>query len=161
MRVFVAGASNAIGHEAVRGDDDPPDPGPSNRVRARSVSRADAPILPDCRRALTKQQSRRDRRFDRRGRRCDSRWRTGILEHMPTNIERDQPRGSAGILSPSQRELEEVVLELRTLVEVRMLLESRNASAEEIDSHAAEIDRLRMRLARLVKEAGDGLSSAA
>jgi hypothetical protein len=80
---------------------------------------------------------------------------------MRTNIELDRPSGPASTASPRQRELEEVALELRNLVGVRMLLESRDAPATEIQSHAAEIDRLRARLARLVEEDDDDLSTAA
>jgi hypothetical protein len=80
---------------------------------------------------------------------------------MPTKIEIDRPSGPESMVSPRQRELEELALELRTLLEVRMLLESRNAPATELQSHAAEIDRLRARLARLVGEGDDDLSAAA
>ena len=80
---------------------------------------------------------------------------------MRTKMELDRPSGRAAAISARQRELEEVVLSLRTLVEVRMLLETRDAPVEELESHAAEIDRLRTRLARLVKEDADELSSAA
>ena len=51
-----------------------------------------------------------------------------------------------------QRALEQVILELRELVEMRSLLESRHAPAAQLELHEAEIQRLRTRLARLVKE---------
>jgi PAP2 superfamily len=60
-----------------------------------------------------------------------------------------------------QRELDELVLELKGLVEARALLESRGASAAEVASHAAEIDRLRARLATHVQGAGNGYGAAA
>ncbi len=52
----------------------------------------------------------------------------------------------------AQRELDDLVLGLRGLVHVRALLESRGASPAELDEHTAEIDRIRVRLAELVKE---------
>ena len=52
----------------------------------------------------------------------------------------------------AQRELDDLVLGLKGLVHVRALLESRGASPAELDEHTAEIDRIRGRLAELVKE---------
>jgi hypothetical protein len=52
----------------------------------------------------------------------------------------------------AQRELDDLVLGLKGLVHVRALLESRGASSAELDEHTAEIDRIRVRLAELVKE---------
>ena len=63
--------------------------------------------------------------------------------------------------STLQRELDDLLLHLKGLVHVRALLENRGASAAEIEEHTAEIERLRARLAQLVKESGDGYSAAA
>ncbi len=52
----------------------------------------------------------------------------------------------------AQRELDDLVLGLKGLVHVRALLESRGASPAEVVEHTAEIDRIRVRLAELVKE---------
>ena len=60
-----------------------------------------------------------------------------------------------------ERELDDLVLHLKGLVHVRALLENRGASAAEIEEHTAEIERLRGRLARLVKDSGDRYSAAA
>jgi hypothetical protein len=57
---------------------------------------------------------------------------------------------SAAVL---QRELEDRVLQLKGLVLVRALLESRGASAAELAVHSAEIARVRAELAHLVKDA--------
>jgi hypothetical protein len=51
----------------------------------------------------------------------------------------------------SQRDVDDLVLQLKGLVHVRALLEDHGASAAEIDAHSAEIDRVRERLARLVR----------
>jgi hypothetical protein len=48
-----------------------------------------------------------------------------------------------------QRELDDLVLQLKGLVHVRALLESRGASAAELAEHREEIDRVRGELARL------------
>jgi hypothetical protein len=48
-----------------------------------------------------------------------------------------------------QRELDDLVLQLKGLVHVRALLESRGASAAELAEHSEEIDRVRGELARL------------
>jgi hypothetical protein len=50
-----------------------------------------------------------------------------------------------------QRQLDDLVLRLKGLVHVRALLETRGASAAEIEEHSAEIDRLRAQLAELAK----------
>jgi len=80
---------------------------------------------------------------------------------MPTNIEITAGSSPRSAISPEQRELEAVVLELRWLVEGRRLLEIGNGSEAELEAKAAEIDRRRERLVRLVQEDGDGLGSAA
>jgi hypothetical protein len=51
-----------------------------------------------------------------------------------------------------QRDLDDLVLELKGLVHVRALLEARGASAPELEEHTAAIARVRGRLAELVKE---------
>jgi hypothetical protein len=48
-----------------------------------------------------------------------------------------------------QRELDDLVLQLKGLVHVRALLESRGASAAELAEHSEEIERVRGELARL------------
>jgi hypothetical protein len=48
-----------------------------------------------------------------------------------------------------QREVDDLVLQLKGLVHVRALLESRGASAEELAEHSEEIARVRGELARL------------
>jgi len=48
-----------------------------------------------------------------------------------------------------QREVDNLVLQLKGLVHVRALLESRGASAEELAEHSEEIARVRGELARL------------
>jgi hypothetical protein len=52
-----------------------------------------------------------------------------------------------------QRELNDRVLQLKGLVLVRALLESRGASAAELSAHSDEIARVRAELAQFVKEA--------
>jgi hypothetical protein len=49
-------------------------------------------------------------------------------------------------------ELDDVLLRLKGLVFVRSILEERGATRAEIDEHTAEIERLRERLAELVRE---------
>ncbi|MDQ2982952.1 MAG: hypothetical protein M3R70_03365 [Actinomycetota bacterium] len=61
----------------------------------------------------------------------------------------------------AQRELDDLVLHLKGLVHVRALLENRGASAAEIEQHATEIERLRVRLAQVVKQSGDRHQAAA
>jgi hypothetical protein len=53
----------------------------------------------------------------------------------------------------AQREVEDLVLQLKGLVHVRALLETRGASMDEIDAHSAEIVRVRAELARRVQQA--------
>ena len=65
------------------------------------------------------------------------------------------------IATVSQRELDDLVLQLKGLVHVRALLESRGASRPEIDQHVVEIERVRARLAQIGKESGDQLGAAA
>jgi hypothetical protein len=60
-----------------------------------------------------------------------------------------------------QPELADVLLRLRGLVLVRGLLAQRGASRAEIEEHSAEIEHIRVRLARLVRESDDVYGSAA
>jgi hypothetical protein len=60
-----------------------------------------------------------------------------------------------------QRRAEDLVLQLKGLVHVRALLESRGASSEELDAHTAEIARVRRELAELVKSSSDSLAEVA
>ena len=53
------------------------------------------------------------------------------------------------------REVEDLLLDLTGLVHVRALLERRGASSEEIAEHTTAIERLRDRLAELVKQEGE------
>lgn len=60
----------------------------------------------------------------------------------------------------TQRRTDDLVLQLKGLVHVRALLESRGASNEELDEHTAEIARVRRELAELVKSTRDSLAQA-
>ena len=51
-----------------------------------------------------------------------------------------------------QRRVDDLVLQLKGLVHVRALLETRGASAEELDAHSDEIARIRAALADRVRE---------
>jgi len=59
------------------------------------------------------------------------------------------------------REVSDLLLSLKGLVLVRALLEDRGASAAEIRQHTDEIERLRARLAELVRNGGGAYSAAA
>ena len=59
------------------------------------------------------------------------------------------------------REVNDLLLSLKGLVLVRALLEDRGASAGELRDHSDEIERLRARLATLVREGGGAYSAAA
>jgi hypothetical protein len=52
----------------------------------------------------------------------------------------------------SSREVADAVLQLKGLVLVRALLETRGASDDELAAHSAEIERVRERLAGLVAD---------
>ena len=55
-------------------------------------------------------------------------------------------------IDPSnRREVDDLLLHLRGLVLVREILRQRGAGADEIDEHSAEIDRLRDRLAEVMR----------
>ena len=56
------------------------------------------------------------------------------------------------IAVPAQRELEDLVLQLKGLVHVRALLETRGASTAELDAHSDEIARIRAELAQHVQQ---------
>jgi hypothetical protein len=60
-----------------------------------------------------------------------------------------------------ERRTDDLVLQLKGLVHVRALLESRGASSEELDAHTAEIARVRAQLAELVKSSSDSLAEVA
>jgi hypothetical protein len=49
------------------------------------------------------------------------------------------------------REIDDLLLHIRGLVLVRPLLASRGASRDELDAHEHELDRLRSRLAALIR----------
>jgi hypothetical protein len=51
-----------------------------------------------------------------------------------------------------QRQVDDLVLQLKGLVHVRALLETRGASAAELDAHSDEIARIRAQLADRVRE---------
>jgi hypothetical protein len=53
----------------------------------------------------------------------------------------------------AQREVDDLVLQLKGLVHVRALLETRGVSADELDAHTDEIARIRAELARRVRQA--------
>ena len=59
------------------------------------------------------------------------------------------------------REVDDLLLSVKGLVHVRALLEDRGASAAEIREHSDEIERLRVRLAELVRNGGGAYSAAA
>jgi len=73
----------------------------------------------------------------------------------------------AGVNSHSRRMrteariAEELVLRLKALVHMRTLLERTGAPAEEIERRTAEINRVRLRLAQLVRESAEDYGSAA
>jgi hypothetical protein len=52
----------------------------------------------------------------------------------------------------AQREVDDLVLQLKGLVHVRALLETRGASTAELDAHSDEIARIRAKLARRVQQ---------
>ena len=51
-----------------------------------------------------------------------------------------------------KRQVDDLVLQLKGLVHVRALLETRGASTAELDAHSEEIARIRAELADRVKE---------
>jgi len=51
----------------------------------------------------------------------------------------------------AQRELDQLVLQLKGLVHVRALLETQGASPAELTMHSAQIARVRVELARLAR----------
>jgi hypothetical protein len=51
-----------------------------------------------------------------------------------------------------QRQVDDLVLQLKGLVHVRALLETRGASTAELDAHSDEIARIRAELADRVRE---------
>jgi hypothetical protein len=55
-----------------------------------------------------------------------------------------------------QRRLDDLVLELKGLVYVRAMLETRGASSAEIEAHSNGIDRVRDELARFAKVHAEG-----
>ena len=57
-------------------------------------------------------------------------------------------------------EVEDLLLRIRGLVFVRAILEHRGASAGELDEHRLELERLRLRLARVVADGHGGLDAA-
>jgi len=59
------------------------------------------------------------------------------------------------------REVDDLLLHLKGLVLVGALLEERGADEASLREHGEEIERLRARLAALVRESGDGAYSAA
>jgi hypothetical protein len=52
----------------------------------------------------------------------------------------------------AQREVDDLVLQLKGLVHVRALLETRGASSAELHAHSDEIARIRAELARRVQQ---------
>jgi hypothetical protein len=53
----------------------------------------------------------------------------------------------------AQRDIDDLVLQLKGLVHVRALLETRGASTAELDAHSDEIARIRAELASRVQRA--------
>jgi hypothetical protein len=60
-------------------------------------------------------------------------------------------RDSRGRLADGFRELDDLVLHLKGLVLVRKVQETRGASRDELHMYGAEIERVRDRLAELVR----------
>jgi hypothetical protein len=58
-------------------------------------------------------------------------------------------------------EINDVLTQLKGLVLVQPILEARGVSNEELERHMEEIDRVRARLAELVRSSGGGVESAA
>jgi len=58
-------------------------------------------------------------------------------------------------------EISEVLTQLKGLVLVQPILEARGVSNEELERHMDEIDRVRSRLAELVRSSGGGVERAA
>lgn len=58
-------------------------------------------------------------------------------------------------------EITDVLTQLKGLVLVQPILEARGLSNEELERHTDEIDRVRARLADLVRSSGGGVQSAA
>ncbi len=58
-------------------------------------------------------------------------------------------------------EINDVLTQLKGLVLVRPILEARGVSNEDLERHTDEIDRVRSRLADLVRSSGGGVESTA
>ena len=58
-------------------------------------------------------------------------------------------------------EINDVLTQLKGLVLVQPILESRGVSNEELERHTGEIDRVRARLAELVRSSGGGVQRTA
>ena len=58
-------------------------------------------------------------------------------------------------------EINDVLTQLKGLVLVQPILEARGVSNEELERHMDEIDRVRSRLAKLVRSSGGGVERAA
>jgi hypothetical protein len=58
-------------------------------------------------------------------------------------------------------EINDVLTQLKGLVLVQPILEARGVSDQELERHMDEIDRVRSRLAELVRSSGGGVESAA
>jgi len=58
-------------------------------------------------------------------------------------------------------DINDVLTQLKGLVLVQPILEARGVSREELERHIDEIDRVRARLADLVRSSGGGVESAA
>ena len=60
-----------------------------------------------------------------------------------------------------QRELDDLLVKLKELVRVQALHDIRGATEPELERHTAEIERVRGRLAQLVRGAGDAYDAVA
>jgi hypothetical protein len=60
-----------------------------------------------------------------------------------------------------QRELDDLLVKLKELVRVQALHDIRGATEPELERHTAEIERVRGRLAQLVRGAGDTYDAVA
>jgi hypothetical protein len=72
-------------------------------------------------------------------------------------------RGATSIRTPPvvQRELDDLLVKLKELVRVQALHDIRGATEPELERHTAEIERVRGRLAQLVRGAGDAYDAVA
>ena len=64
-----------------------------------------------------------------------------------------------GAVENVSREIDDLVLHIRGLVLVRPVLASRGAGEDELDAHERELERLRKRLATLIRSSAGAAAS--